>query len=95
MECIKEAKKLGHDIGNKDYAFESSSYSHKGCYSYDDNSTYFGTGGSIKEMVEMAQPNGHSQKSLTKRCLVAGKDNNFVLTYSNHKLLVNRNLIDE
>ena len=85
MECIKEAEKLGHDIGNKDYAFESDSYYHKGCYYYDDNSTYFGTGGSIKEMVEMAQANGGSQKSLTKRCLVAGKEKN--LTYSNQNLM--------
>ena len=76
MECIKEAKKLGLDIGNKYYAFEGDSYSHKGCYFNDDNTAYFGAGGSIKQMVEMARANEDSwdssgKKSLTKRCLVA------------------------
>ena len=88
MECIKEAKKLGLDIGNKYYAFEGDSYSHKGCYFNDDNTAYFGAGGSIKQMVEMARANEDSwdssgKKSLTKRCLVAGNDNSLVLTYPN------------
>ena len=83
MECIKEAKKLGLDLGNKDYAFEGDSYSQKGCQFYKDNAAYFGTGGSIKQMVEMARANEDSwdadgKKSLTKRCLVAGNDNSFL-----------------
>ena len=77
MECIKEAKKLGLDLGTKNYAFEGDSYSQKGCQFYKYNIAYFGTGGSIKQMVEMARANedswdSHGKKSLTKRCLVAG-----------------------
>ena len=87
MECSKEAKKLGLDIGNKDWSFESDSYSQKGCYYYEEtlvsakkNTAFFGTGGTIKEMVDKARSIEHTmdskgRKSINKKCLAAGDVN--------------------
>ena len=87
LECSKEAKKLGLDIGNKDWSFESDSYSQKGCYYYEQtlvskkkNTAFFGTGGSIKQMVEKSRAiedtmDSSGRKSITKECLAAGNVN--------------------
>ena len=88
MECSKEAKKLGLDVGNKDFSFESDGYSQKGCYYYEQtlesgkkNTAFFGTGGTIKQMVEKARAieetmDEWGRKSITKNCLAAGDANN-------------------
>ena len=88
LECSKEAKKLGLDVGNKDYSFESDGYSRKGCYYYEQtsnvrekNTAFFGTGGTIKQMVETARAtedtmDDEGARSITKKCLAAGDFNN-------------------
>ena len=88
LECSKEAKKLGLDVGNKDFSFESDGYSQKGCYYYEQtlergkkNTAFFGTGGTIKQMVEKARAieetmDDWGRKSITKNCLAAGDANN-------------------
>ena len=83
MECGKEAKKLGLELGTKDYAFESDDYNQKGCFYYSPTSTeyknvaFFGTTDSLKQIVEKTRKiekefNSEGRKSLTKQCLVAG-----------------------
>lgn len=88
MECGIEAKKLGLELGYKGQTFQENS-KYKGCYyfgpkhpSEKKNTAFFGTRGSIKQMVEYAMPfdyswylewqYGKGYKSLTKQCLVAG-----------------------
>ena len=56
MECSKEAKKLGLELGNKDHSFQENT-KYKGCYYYGPkhkkyrNTAFFGTGGSIMQMA--------------------------------------------
>ena len=82
MECGKEAKKLGLELGTADYAFEGD-YTRKGCFYYSPttakykNSAFFGTTDSLKTMVEKTRSmekdfDSGGAKSLTKECLVAG-----------------------
>ena len=82
MECGKEAKKLGLELGTEDYAFEGD-YNQKGCFYYSPTSSeyknvaFFGTTDSLKKIVEKTRSmekefNSEGRKSLTKQCLVAG-----------------------
>ena len=82
MECGKEAKKLGLELGTKDYSFEGD-YSQKGCFYYSPttakykNAAFFGTTDSLKTIVEKTRSieeefDSKGKKSLTKQCLVAG-----------------------
>ena len=57
LECGKEAKKLGLELGTQDDAFEGD-YTQKGCFYYSPttakykNAAFFGTTDSLKTIVE-------------------------------------------
>ena len=90
MECAKEAKRQGKQLGTTEYSFASDSYSKKGCYFYAEtyggspkNTAYFGTGGSIFEILSNSNGvdiDAKKRKSIRKACLVSGSIKIYFIT---------------